>query len=103
MDLLNRFSQPRVEQRISRSLPLDFTTSRQPTMRCKRQPLLLPPPHLGFGQAGRQEVRLLLIVTFEADTIPQSERRVRDDRLKAGSKFAKGKILAPNDATTSID
>jgi hypothetical protein len=24
----------------------------------------------------------------------QSERRVRDDRLKAGSKFAKGKILA---------
>ena len=33
----------------------------------------------------------------------QSERRVRDDRLKAGSKFAKGKILAPNDATALLE
>jgi malonate decarboxylase alpha subunit len=33
----------------------------------------------------------------------QSERRVRDDRLKAGSKFAKGKIVAPNDATALLE
>ena len=33
----------------------------------------------------------------------QSERRVRDDRLKAGSKFAKGKILAANDATALLE
>ena len=33
----------------------------------------------------------------------QSERRVRDDRLRAGSKFAKGKILAPNDATALLE
>jgi malonate decarboxylase alpha subunit len=33
----------------------------------------------------------------------QSERRVRDDRLKAGSKLAKGKILAPNDATALLE
>jgi malonate decarboxylase alpha subunit len=33
----------------------------------------------------------------------QSERRVRDERLKAGSKFAKGKILAPNDATALLE
>jgi malonate decarboxylase alpha subunit len=33
----------------------------------------------------------------------QSERRARDDRLKAGSKFAKGKILAPNDATELLE
>ena len=33
----------------------------------------------------------------------QSERRIRDDRLKAGSKFAKGKILAPNDATALLE
>ena len=33
----------------------------------------------------------------------QSERRVRDDRLNAGSKFAKGKILAPNDATALLE
>ena len=30
---------------------------------------------IGFGQAGRQEVRLLLIVTFEADTIPRPDHR----------------------------
>jgi malonate decarboxylase alpha subunit len=33
----------------------------------------------------------------------QSERRVRDERLKAGSKFAKGKIVAPNDATALLE
>jgi malonate decarboxylase alpha subunit len=33
----------------------------------------------------------------------QSERRARDNRLKAGSKFAKGKILAPNDATALLE
>jgi malonate decarboxylase alpha subunit len=33
----------------------------------------------------------------------QSERRVRDDRLKAGSKFAKGKIVAPNDVTALLE
>src|SRR5260370_4225072 len=33
----------------------------------------------------------------------QRERRVSDDRLKAGSKFAKGKILAPNDATALLE
>ena len=33
----------------------------------------------------------------------QSERRVRDDRLKAGSKFAKGKIVAPNDVTKLLE
>src|SRR5271170_7707044 len=33
----------------------------------------------------------------------QSERRVRGDRLKAGSKFAKGKIVAPNDATAPLE
>jgi malonate decarboxylase alpha subunit len=33
----------------------------------------------------------------------QSERRVRDDRLKAGSKFAKGKIVAANDATALLE
>jgi malonate decarboxylase alpha subunit len=33
----------------------------------------------------------------------QSERRVRDERLKAGSKFAKGKIVAPNDATALFE
>jgi malonate decarboxylase alpha subunit len=33
----------------------------------------------------------------------QSERRVRDDRLKAGSKFAKAKIVAPNDATALLE
>ena len=33
----------------------------------------------------------------------QSERRVRDDRLKAGSKFAKGKIVAPKDATALLE
>jgi malonate decarboxylase alpha subunit len=33
----------------------------------------------------------------------QSERRVRDDRLKAGNKFAKGKILASNDATALLE
>ena len=33
----------------------------------------------------------------------QSERRLRDDRLKAGSKFVKGKILAPNDATALLE
>ena len=30
---------------------------------------------IGFGQAGREEVRLLLIVTFEADTIPGPDHR----------------------------
>ena len=30
---------------------------------------------IGFGQAGRQEVRLLLIVAFEADTIPGPDHR----------------------------
>jgi malonate decarboxylase alpha subunit len=33
----------------------------------------------------------------------QSERRARDDRLKAGSKFAKGKIVAPNDVTALLE
>jgi malonate decarboxylase alpha subunit len=33
----------------------------------------------------------------------QSERRVRDERLKAGSKFAKGKIVAPKDATALLE
>jgi len=33
----------------------------------------------------------------------QSERRVRDDRLKAGTKFAKGKIVAPNDVTALLE
>jgi malonate decarboxylase alpha subunit len=33
----------------------------------------------------------------------QSERRVRDERLKAGSKFAKGKIVAPNDVTALLE
>jgi len=33
----------------------------------------------------------------------QSERRVREDRLKAGSKFAKGKIVAPNDVTALLE
>jgi malonate decarboxylase alpha subunit len=33
----------------------------------------------------------------------QSERRIRDDRLKAGSKFAKAKIIAPNDATALLE
>jgi malonate decarboxylase alpha subunit len=33
----------------------------------------------------------------------QSERRIRDDRLKAGSKFAKAKIVAPNDATALLE
>jgi malonate decarboxylase alpha subunit len=33
----------------------------------------------------------------------QSERRLRDDRLKAGSKFAKAKIIAPNDATALLE
>ena len=33
----------------------------------------------------------------------QSERRVRDERLKAGSKFARGKIVAPNDATALLE
>ena len=33
----------------------------------------------------------------------QSERRVRDDRLKAGNKFAKGKILVSNDATALLE
>jgi malonate decarboxylase alpha subunit len=33
----------------------------------------------------------------------QSERRVRDDRLTAGSKFAKGKIVAPNDVTALLE
>ena len=33
----------------------------------------------------------------------QSERRVRDERLKAGSKFAKGKIVAPDDATALLE
>jgi malonate decarboxylase alpha subunit len=33
----------------------------------------------------------------------QTERRVRDDRLKAGSKFAKGKIVAPNDVTALLE
>jgi malonate decarboxylase alpha subunit len=33
----------------------------------------------------------------------QSERRVREDRLKAGRKFAKGKIVAPNDVTALLE
>jgi malonate decarboxylase alpha subunit len=33
----------------------------------------------------------------------QSERRVRDERLKAGRKFAKGKIVAPNDVTALLE
>jgi malonate decarboxylase alpha subunit len=33
----------------------------------------------------------------------QSERRLRDDRLKAGSKFAKAKIVAPNDTTALLE
>jgi malonate decarboxylase alpha subunit len=33
----------------------------------------------------------------------QSERRVREDRLKAGSKFAKGKIVAPKDVTALLE
>jgi malonate decarboxylase alpha subunit len=33
----------------------------------------------------------------------QSERRVRAERLKAGSKFAKGKIVAPNDVTALLE
>lgn len=33
----------------------------------------------------------------------QSERRVRDDRLKAGNKFAKAKIVAPNDVTALLE
>src|SRR5271169_6840240 len=33
----------------------------------------------------------------------QSERRVRDERLKAGSKFAAGKMVAPNDATALLE
>jgi malonate decarboxylase alpha subunit len=33
----------------------------------------------------------------------QSERRVRDDRLKAGSKFATGKMVAPDDGTALLE
>ena len=33
----------------------------------------------------------------------QSERRVRDDRLNAGSKFATGKMVAPDDATAFLE
>jgi malonate decarboxylase alpha subunit len=33
----------------------------------------------------------------------QIERRVRDDRLKAGNKFAKDKIVGPNDTTALLE
>src|SRR5271163_2699709 len=33
----------------------------------------------------------------------QSERRARDERLAAGSKFANGKMVAPNDATALLE
>ena len=33
----------------------------------------------------------------------QSQRRIRDDRLKAGNKFAKGKVVAPNDVTALLE
>ena len=35
---------------------------------------------IGFGQASRQEVRLLLIVTFEADTIAGPYHRLEQFR-----------------------
>ena len=33
----------------------------------------------------------------------QSERRARDERLNAGSKFAEGKMVAPDDATALLE
>ena len=33
----------------------------------------------------------------------QSERRARDERLAAGSKFAEGKIVAPKDTTALLE
>ena len=44
---------------------------------------------IGFGQAGRQEVRLLLIVAFEADTIPGPDYRFEQC----------GRIVGCNDLT----
>ena len=33
----------------------------------------------------------------------QGERRARDERLAAGSKFAAGKMVAPNDTTALLE
>jgi malonate decarboxylase alpha subunit len=33
----------------------------------------------------------------------QSEQRARDERLAAGSKFAAGKMVAPNDTTALLE
>jgi hypothetical protein len=59
---------------------------------------LLPAYRVGLRlKDGRPEQELSDIADW------QSERRARDERLAAGSKFAEGKMVAPHDTTALLE